>query len=77
MTAGSIFPAEKDMKNLLTGGQQIVGDDSPVAAPPHRFRAHDGATLRRTEAAQMRKPFTEAFSRRVGGIVVKLSFVQN
>jgi hypothetical protein len=65
------------MKNLLPGGQQIVGDDSPVATPPHCFRARNGATLRRTEAAQMRKPFTEAFARRVGGIVVKLSFVQN
>ena len=35
----------QDVEYAFAGGQQIVGNDAPVASPPHRFRTHDGAGL--------------------------------
>ena len=31
-----------DVANLVTVGDEVVGDDAPVAAPPHGLAAHDG-----------------------------------
>lgn len=30
-----------NVANLVTVGDEVVGDDTPVAAPPHRLGAHD------------------------------------
>src|SRR6478735_9233420 len=59
------------MKHLLTGGEQVVGDDPPVAPPPHRFGAHYGAALGCAQPAQMIKRATEALAHGIVGIVVK------
>lgn len=34
-------PQAHDVANLVTVGDEMVGDDTPVAAPPHRLGAHD------------------------------------
>src|SRR6185312_3095518 len=41
------------VKNGLAARDQIVGHNPPVAAPPHRFRAHHGAALFPTERNQL------------------------
>ena len=39
--SGIHFAGAHQVKNLPSAQQQIVGDDPPVAAPPHGFRTHD------------------------------------
>src|SRR5947209_19162810 len=46
----------QDVKHALSGRKEIVGNDAPVTAPPHRLRAHDGAALRMACLAQAREP---------------------
>ena len=57
-----------DRKSL---GQQIVGDDAAVAAPPHGFGAHDGAAIVAGERFQFFQSHVECSSRRVVGIIAK------
>lgn len=49
--------------------QQIVGDDTPMTAPPHSFRTHDGPTIVRRQRPQLIQTGLERFSYRVFGIV--------
>src|SRR5579862_6751485 len=43
----------EDVGDGHAGDEEIVGDDAPMAAPPHRLGAHDGAGLRAGEAEQL------------------------
>ena len=61
----------KDVKDVLLSREQIVRNDAPVASPPHRFRAHDGAAPRVSCLAQLSQAGSEGTCRRVIRIVVK------
>jgi len=45
----------KDVHHTLTGGEEIVGDDTPVAAPPDGLGAHDCAPVLAAQLMQPRK----------------------
>lgn len=47
------------MKDGLAGGQEVVGNDPPVAAPPDRLGAHDRGAPLPTELAHAGKPSPE------------------
>jgi hypothetical protein len=61
----------ENVKHALAGREEVVGDDPSVTAPPHGFRAHDSATPRVSELAQIREPITKMIAQGVVGIVVK------
>ena len=42
-----------DVKDARAADDQIIGDDAPVAAPPDRLGAHDGAAPARAEVHEM------------------------
>src|SRR6266566_4469789 len=65
------MPWSKDVKCGLPCGHQIVGDDTPVAPPPQRFRTHDGAASVAPQLAQVRETGTKRIAHGVVGIVVK------
>src|SRR5699024_11784589 len=50
--------------------QQIVADNASVAAPPHRFRAHDGAGSFPAGGNQLLKRLSEFPAQRIVGVVV-------
>ena len=49
--------------------QQIVGNDTTMAAPPHSFSTHDGAAIVAGERSQLIQSGAECFSCRVIRIV--------
>lgn len=49
--------------------QQVVGNDTTMAAPPHRFSAHDRAAIVAAQRSQLIQSASECFSCRVIGIV--------
>src|SRR5690242_6492200 len=55
----------------MSGGEQVIGDDPPMAAPPHGFGAHDRAPLASSERQQSLHPLAKAVGQRVVGVVVK------
>ncbi len=61
----------KDMKYGLSCGDQVVRDNSPMAAPPDRLGTHDGASPRPPAFAQGSQAGLEGFGHGVVGIVVK------
>ena len=61
----------QDMKHRLASGDQVVGNDAPVASPPYGFRAHDSATSRMPQVPQLGKTGAEGVCHGVVGIVVK------
>src|SRR5579883_3145166 len=57
---GRVDPAVgHNVKHRLPGGNQIVRDNAAVAAPPYRFRAHDGTALLAAACPQMREARAE------------------
>ena len=61
----------QDMKHRLSSRDQIISDNSPMASPPHGFRAHHSAALRVPELPQLGETGTEGVGHGVVGIVVK------
>ena len=49
--------------------QQVIRDNSAVAAPPHGFGAHDGATLVASQCLQFLYSHPERLSPGVIGII--------
>src|SRR5690625_6971086 len=59
------------VENLMARRQQIVADNAPVAAPPHRFRAHDGAGSFPAGGNQLLKRLPKSPAQRIVGVVMK------
>ncbi len=49
-----------DVEDSLAFGDKVVGDEPPMAAPPHRLGAHDGAGVDAAKFAQLDKPTRNA-----------------
>ena len=62
-----VAPHDVHYRNFLR--QKIVRNDAAVAAPPHSFRAHDGAAIVAGERSQLVQSGSECFSCGVIGIV--------
>src|SRR5690349_15742202 len=65
------MPCAEDVKYVLAGRKQVVGNNPPVTAPPNRFRAHDGTSPCTPELAQMREPVGKLIAECIVRIVVK------
>src|SRR6266542_2687394 len=61
----------ENVEHALPCRDQVVCDDAPVAAPPHRLGAHDRATPFMSQCAQMREAASERWGQRIVGKVVK------
>jgi hypothetical protein len=61
----------EDVHNALTGSEEIVRDDPPVAAPPDGFGAHDRASMLATSDSESRETGGEWRRQRVVRIVAK------
>src|SRR5690606_36681484 len=61
----------EDMQHRLASGEQVVGDDAAVAAPPHRLGAHHRARRGVAEFAQMREPALKVGAERVVGVMME------
>src|SRR6185312_8479875 len=61
----------ENVKHAFAGRQQVVGDDPPVTAPPHRLRAYERAAARVREFAKMREAIAIFVAQGIVGIVVK------
>src|SRR5437867_1694672 len=59
------------MVHGYAGVEQIVGDDSPMAAPPDGFRTHDRGATRLGEIDQFPKAVAERVGHCVVGVVVE------
>src|SRR5690606_33702771 len=57
--------------NFLVPGDQVVGDNSPMAPPPHCFRAHDGAAAVFTKPDEVVETYTKPLRESIVGIIVK------
>src|SRR5690606_12985784 len=60
-----------DVPDILAPGQQVVGDDAAVAAPPNRFGAHDGAAPLVSDGYQLVQPLAKLIAHCIVGVVVK------
>ena len=63
----------EDVHHLLAGGEEVVGDDAPVAAPPDGFRAHDRAPVLTTLLSELCQARGEWLRQSVIGIVPEAS----
>jgi len=61
----------QDVEHTLMRGQQIIGDDSPMASPPYGFGAHDGTGGRMTKFLQPRQCVSECLAEGVIRVIVK------
>src|SRR5690554_1563147 len=59
------------MKNHLAPRQQVVGDNSAVAAPPDSFGAHHGAAVFPAQPNKLIKASLKCFCKRVIGIIME------
>jgi hypothetical protein len=64
-------PGTEDVQHGLTGGEQVIGDEAALAAPPHRLRAHDGAASRAPAVAQSFETAAEGLGHGVVGVIVE------
>ena len=62
-----VAPHDVHYRNALR--QQVVGNDTTMAAPPHSFSAHDRAALFTGQRSQLIQSRSECFSCSVIGIV--------
>src|SRR5690554_1351786 len=60
-----------DMQYLDAVGQEIIGDDAAVAAPPNRFGAEHGAAVVFRQLLQSFQAVTEVLRQRIIGIGAK------
>lgn len=63
------------MEDLLTGGDEIIGNDPAMASPPDGLCAHDARTGGVTEFAQISEARTERLAHRVIGVIVEACVV--
>jgi len=61
----------ENVPHTLSDGQEIVGDDAAVAAPPNRFRAHDRASLSTAPLSQARETHSKRLCQGIIRIVAK------
>src|SRR5437667_6596096 len=59
------------MLDRHAGVEQIVGDDSSMAAPPDSLGTHDCSTLASRDLAEFLNALAKSVSHRVVGVVVK------
>ena len=59
------------MANVGARGQQVVGDDAPMTAPPHSLGAHDGGTMLDRQCAQFLQSVVEFLGPGIIGIVAE------
>src|SRR4029453_9963029 len=57
----------ENVEHSLPCRDQVVRNDAPVAAPPHGFGAHDGATPFVSQCAQARQRASERWGERLVG----------
>ena len=60
-----------DVANIGALGEQIVGDNPAMAAPPHRLGAHDRADTVFGVAAQFGEPLAKRLGHRVVGVIAE------
>src|SRR6266545_5738818 len=65
----------ENMKHGFAFVQQIVRDDTSMAAPPYRFRAHDCATLGVCQSAQCIEAGPEGRGQRTIRVIMKTVIV--
>lgn len=65
------MPRPKYVEHSLARGDEVVGDDTPVAPPPNGFRTHDYASCAMAELAQPRCAGLEVAPHGVVGEIVK------
>src|SRR5262249_37890664 len=61
----------KNVERHFARGYEVVRNDSPMASPPDRLRAHDGAAPCLSQFAQPREARTEVLAHGVVRVVVK------
>src|SRR5271163_2422151 len=59
----------EDVNHALSGGEEVVGNDAPVATPPKRFRAHDRAPALTTVLSESCQARSEGLRQSVVGVV--------
>ena len=60
-----------DVFNFVTMGDEVVGDDAPVAAPPHRLGAHDRGGDFGSTRPELRERIRELPAQRMVGVIVE------
>jgi hypothetical protein len=65
----------EDVHNALAGGEKIVRNDPPVAAPPDSLGAHDRAAVPAASIAESRETRGERRHQRVIRIIAKAAHV--
>src|SRR3569833_262765 len=68
---GLDMPFAENVEDLFASREQIIGNDAAVTPPPHRFRAHDGATPPRAEFQKLLEALMEGLAERVDGVIVE------
>ena len=71
MRAGSNVVRTENVKDGLAGGDQMVGDDPAMAAPPQGLGAHDRAPRRFSEATEFAEAGSKCVAESVVGVVVE------
>src|SRR5271169_6421965 len=61
----------KNMEDILACGDEIIGDDAAMAAPPQALRAHDTCARGFTQFAQGSKARPEFLAHGVVGVIVE------
>ena len=61
----------EDVHHALACGEEVVRDDTPVAAPPDGLGAHDRASVPATSVSEPRQTRGERLRQRIVGIVPK------
>src|SRR3569623_1176405 len=61
----------KDVEHLFARGEEVVGDDAPMATPPHCLGAHDGAAMCAAQGAQSRQAGGKRRRQRIVGKIAK------
>jgi len=64
-----------DVEHLDIAGDEVVGNDAAMAAPPYSFRAHESGALVGCERDQTVKIGLELRCERIIGVVVKAAIV--
>src|SRR5262249_34254599 len=65
----------EDVAYICAGDQQIIRDDTAMAAPPNRLRTHDCWTMVCCQHTQFTKPGAECRCRGIVGIVAETCII--
>lgn len=61
----------KNVTHVFAGGEQVVGDDPAMAAPPDRLCAHDGEPVRVAKLSQLGEVLGKGLPEGMVGVVLK------